>query len=416
MNVFCLYFVNIVFLTSALFAQTSRIDATQTIRAKRQINSKLTTSEQKKQIPLYKQFSALSATLHHVSLAQLPTPIQRLSKLEKVTEARNLFIKRDDITSPLFGGNKVRKLEFLLGDALNGNAQTILTRGCAGSNHAAATALHAQQIGLQTILYFLDQEPTAYLRRNLLLDFHAGAHILTFDTPAQVDAAIAQTGRELVALHKVPPYYIPGGGSNDVGIIGYINAALELQEQIEQGVMPEPDLIYVALGSGGTAAGLLLGIKLAGLKSKVVAVRVVSEKNPGDKEALVKNLCNQTIEYLTRHDQSFPQVTITDQDFTVNHDFFGNGYAVISEPVAQAVKLLKEYEQITLDGTYAGKAWAALINDLATQPIKDKIILFWDTFCAGEFKEKTNLVDYHQLPATLHPYFECELQPFDQGM
>ena len=393
-----------------------RIDATQNIRPKKLANSRLSTLEQKSMIPLYKKFPALCEKLPHVSLAQLPTAIQRMSKLEEIIGAKNLYIKRDDTTSQLFGGNKVRKLEFLLADALNGDARTVLTRGCTGSNHATATALHAQNLELESILCFLHQAPTEYLRRNLLLNLHAGAHIRIYDTPAQLDANLIAIGREHIAENGVSPYYIPSGGSNEVGVIGYINAALELKEQITQGLLSEPDLIYLPLGSGGTVAGIVLGLKLAGLKSKVIAVRVVSEKEPGDKDKLIKNLCTCATEYLTRFDQSFPQITITQDDFIINHDFFGDGYAHISEKAAHAIKLLKEHEQIILDGTYASKAFAALLHDLETQPIKDKVILFWNTFFSGDLKKITGQVDYHALPDTLHEYFECPLQQLDQGV
>lgn len=393
-----------------------RIDATQTIRQKKEINKNLSTKEQKEERPFFKHFPNLVQTLPHVTLAQLPTPIQRLNNIEKITGAKNLFIKRDDQTSPLFGGNKVRKLEFLFGDALNGQARTVLTRGCVGSNHATATALHAKKIDLETILCFVDQKPTAYLRRNLLLDYHAGAQILNYVTPAQIDADLVAIGRKHTNLYGISPYYIPSGGSNKVGVIGYVNAALELKDQISQGLLPEPDFIYVPLGSGGTAAGLILGLKLVGLKSKVIAVNTGAKKVKGEKEVLIKNLCQCTIEYLTRYDAQFPQVSISDEDFVVNYSFFDEGYAIISEPVAQTIKLLKEQEKITLDGTYAGKAWATLLHDLATQPIKEKTILFWNTFCSGDFKEITDKIDYHALPDTLHEYFECPLQPLDQGI
>lgn len=393
-----------------------RTEATQAIRQKKGIIKHLSTKEQKEKLPLFKLFSALTQTLPHVSLAQLPTPIQRLSNIERITGAKSIFIKRDDQTSPLFGGNKVRKLEFLFGDALNGQARAVLTRGCVGSNHATATALHAKKIGLEAILCFIDQKPTTYLRRNLLLNYHAGAQILNYVTPAQIDADLVVIGRMHADLYGISPYYIPSGGSNKVGVIGYVNAALELKDQITQGLLPEPDFIYVALGSGGTAAGLVLGLKLAGLKSKVMAISSVDKKAPGEKENLIKNLCRCTTEYLTRYDTKFPQVSISDEDFAVNYNFFGEGYAIISEPVAQTIKLLKEQEQITLDGTYAGKAWTGLLYDLSTQPIKDKTILFWNTFCSGDFKEITDKIDYHALPDTLHEYFECPLQPLDQGI
>lgn len=395
---------------------TQRIYATQKMRPKKEVNCRLTTSDQKKQIPLYKKFPGLCEKLPHVSLTQLPTPIQRLSKIEQLLDAKHLYIKRDDLTSYVFGGNKTRKLEFLFGDALNGDARTILTRGFVGSNHATSTALHARELNLQSILCFLDQEPTAYLRRNLLLDLHAQSALQVYDTPAQLDANLVAFGREHIAEHGLSPYYIPSGGSNEVGVIGYINAALELNDQISQGLLPEPDLIYVALGSGGTVAGLLIGLKLAGLKSKIIAIRVDAQNEPDYFLKKILNLCTQTTEYLTRFDPSFPAITITPDDFIINHDFLGKGYAIISEPVAQAIKLIKENEAIMLDGTYTGKTCAALLHDLATQPIKDKVILFWNTFFSGDLKNITDLVDYHELPDRLHEYFECPLQTLDQGI
>jgi D-cysteine desulfhydrase len=403
-----------VFFISAISAQ--RIDATQKMRPKKQINSKLSTPEQKKQIPLYKYFPALCEKLPHVTLTQLPTPIEHLSKLEKIIGTKNIFIKRDDLTSLLFGGNKTRKLEFLFGDALNGDARTILTRGFVGSNHAAATALHAQQLNLQSILCFIDQEPTAYLRRNLLLDFLAQAQFRIYDTPAQLDADLVAIGREHTAEYGLSPYYIPGGGSNEVGAIGYINAALELKDQITQGLLPEPDLIYVALGSGGTVAGLLIGLKLAGLKSKIVAICVDAQSESDYFLKKILTLCTQANEYLTSFDPLFPQISISPDDFVINHNFLGDGYAITSEPVAQAIKILNEHEQIMLDGTYTGKTCAALLHDLSTQSIKDKVILFWNTFFSGDLKNITDQVDYHGLPDRLHGYFECPLQLLDQGI
>lgn len=405
----------LMFAASSVYA-TERTGATQNIRKKEAPNIYLSTNEQKKNIPLYKNFPGLITTLPHVTLGQFPTPIQHLSNIEKITGAKNLFIKRDDQTSALFGGNTVRKLEFLLGDALNGNALTVLTRGCVGSNHATTTALHAQKIGLKTILCFADQKPTEYLRRNLLLNYHAGAQILNYTTPAQIDADLVAIGRTHVALYGISPYYIPSGGSNKVGVIGYVNAALELKEQIAQGLLPEPDFIYVGFGSGGTAAGLVLGLKLAGLKSKVIAISAVAEKSPHEKENLIKNLCLCTTEYLTRYDANFPKISLSLEDFVINHDFVGDGYALVSERITQAIKLLQEQEQIVLDGTYAGKAWTALVHDVTTQPIKDKTVLFWNTFCSSDFKDITSNIDYHALPSTLHEYFENTLQPFDQGV
>lgn len=409
------FFVCIIF-SIITYLNAFKTNATQTIRDRQIFDKRLSTPSQKKQLPIFRYFPSLIPAIPHVTLADLPTPIDRLKNIEIITGAKNIFIKRDDKTSNLFGGNKVRKLEFLLGEAIYGGAEVVLTRGCTGSNHATATALHAHKLNLKTILYFLHQKPTSYLQRNLLLNMHAQAQMLTFSTPAQIDAAIAQTSREIARMSNKPSYYIPGGGSNNVGILGFINAALELKDQINQGLLPEPDLIYVSLGSCGTAAGLIIGLKLAELKTKVVSVLVLPEKNTGDKQALIKKLCSDTIEYLTSIDQTFSSITINDNDIFIRNEQIGDGYAIPSKNTSNAIKMLKEQELITLDGTYSGKAFAALLHDLKTNDIKDKKILFWNTFFAENCASITKQIDYKILPKELHHYFVEPLSQYDEGL
>ena len=175
---------------------------------------------------------------------------------------------------PLYGGNKVRKLEFLFPDAVAHGADSLFTMGAAGSNHSAATAFWAHEKGLACTLFLRPQHRSYNVLYNLLLDKVVGATIVASETREERAAALVQSACAQRSERARLPYCIPIGGSTPLGIVGLVNAAFEVRDQVQQGLMPEPDYIYVALGSGGTAAGLILGCKLAGLKTRVKAVAV----------------------------------------------------------------------------------------------------------------------------------------------
>jgi D-cysteine desulfhydrase len=379
-------------------------------------------SEESKNLALFKAFTGLHKKLAYIELGQLPTPVQRLEKLEKAISFENIFIKRDDLTSPqsedgssLFGGNKVRKLEFLLADALRAEAETIVTLGAAGSNHALATAIYSQLLGLDCIIMLTPQQNASYVKRNLLLDLYYNPEIKAYETDAQRQVDIIKTSREYILNDKKSPYLIPVGGSNEIGAIGYVNAAFELKQQIKNGDLPEPDLIYVTAGSCGTASGLILGIKAAGLKSKVVAVRISGSHE--SKVKLITDLTTATNKYLNYLDPSFPIFEIKEgADFEVNDNFAGEKYAEITVDAAAAIKLLNLSENIKLDGTYTGKTFAALLSDVKTKKeLQNKNILFIDTYCSGDFEELTKTANYKNLPELLQLYFKVPLQTLDQG-
>jgi D-cysteine desulfhydrase len=205
---------------------------------------------------------------------------------------------------------------------------------------------------------------------------------------------------------------IPPGGSSPLGAVGFVNAAFELGEQVENGEIPEPDYIYVAAGSRGTAAGLILGLKAAGLKSRVVPVAVASKKfiNAG----AVVDLAAKTNSLLCSQDTSFPEFKFSEEDTGIRHEFFGERYALYTEEGMKAVELVKRTEGVKLEGTYTGKTFAALIADLRNGFLNDKVVLFWNTYNSSDFSSVTSVIDYHKLPRSFHRYFKQEVQPLDR--
>jgi len=363
-------------------------------------------------IPLIERYPLLKEKIPYVSLGNFPTPIEHLSKLEKEIGADHLYLKHDGLSGSTYGGNKIRKLEILLGDALEKGAKEVLTFGYAGSNHALATAVYAQKLGLKNTSILLAQPNAQYVRLNLLFSHVCGAEIHHFKN--EMAAYLPTT---LIFLRKKLkqgkiPYIIGPGGSSPLGTIGYVNAGFELKEQVASGLMPEPDKIILPLGTMGTAVGLTIGFKAAGLKTRVVSVRVADEKY-GNKEKFVK-LFRKTLALILSMDSSFPSVKITDDEVDIKHDFFGSQYARFTEQGMEAVDHVVKSEGIILDGTYTGKAMAALIDQVRGHGTKKEVTLFWNTYNAIDFYDAIEGIDYHQLPRSFHRYFEEDVQPLDR--
>ena len=363
-------------------------------------------------IPIFDNYPALKEKIPHIQLGEFPTPIRHLKELGKEIGADYLYLKHDGLSGPIYGGNKIRKLEFLLGDALRKGAKAVLTFGFAGSNHALATAVNAQRVGLHCISILLAQPNARYVQRNLFLSHVHGAEIHHFKN--KFTAYIPTTMILLPKRLKQGkfPYIIAPGGSSPLGIIGYINAAFELKEQITGGLVPEPDTIFVPFGTMGTAVGLTIGLKATGLKARLVPVRVVDE-HYGNKEKFIE-LFNRTRTLILSLDPSFPRMEIPDDEPAIQHDFFGGEYARFTEQGMAAIDLMAKSEGIQLEGTYTGKTMAALIDYAKDHGKKEEVILFWNTYNARDFSDAIKGIDYHQLPRGFHRYFEADVQLLDK--
>lgn len=365
----------------------------------------------KHSLALFRAYPGLADTLSWMPLADLPTPVEPMRKLAEELDEEDLFIKRDDLSGKLYGGNKVRKLEFLLAEAQARKATSVMTFGTAGSNHCLATAMYARKLGMEAISILSPQANTSLVGRNLLMGYHVGAELHHYNSEPQAERGAAWQTARRVGAGEQAPHLIRRGGSSPLGTIGFVNAGLELAEQIKHGELPEPDLLYVPLGTMGTAVGLSMGLAAAELTTRVVAVRVVDLAYGS--EAGFHKLFDSTATLLRKLDSNFPKLRWVDANVDFRHDQFGEKYAVYTEAGMEAVSLLKSTEGILLEGTYTGKAMAAMIADSLVGRLEGKVILFWNTFNSREFPAEAMERNYQRLPFPVQTYFEKPFQPLD---
>ena len=323
---------------------------------------------------MHHQPSILHHGLARVSLAFLPTPLEELANLRQYlgADCPRLFIKRDDQTGLATGGNKVRKLEFAIGDALAKGADTVITTGAVQSNHCRQTAAAAAKLGLKCILLLRGNEPQS-INGNLLLDKLLGADIRwsgkDHHAPGEIDQmleAIAVKAQE--RGHET--YIIPLGASNEIGAAGYIAAMEEAYHQLQQANITVDHIIFLS-GSGGTHAGMLLGAKLLNW-----SVRLEGILNSGfdTLPQTIHNLLQKTIDHY-----GF-RVTVTPHDVVLLPDAGTHAYGVITDIEREAIRTLAQTEGIIVDPVYTGRALAGLINRIRNKQYRpDETILFWHT-------------------------------------
>jgi D-cysteine desulfhydrase len=327
-------------------------------------------------LPLCERFAG-TKNLAHVTLGCFPTPVESMPELARVLGLQSFFVKRDDISGCAYGGNKVRKLEFLLGQALAESRRAVITFGAVGSNHVRATAVYGGQLGLQVHAVLAPQPSTPYLEANLLADREAGAHLHFVDSMSQALRRGAELRDEITLRDGVEPFVIPFGGTNARGTIGFVNAAIELHGQIEAGALPEPDFVYVPYGSTGTASGLAIGLAAVGLRTCVVGVRVVPAE--ATSPARTRRVMEEAVSLLRELDADFPLVNPESVGLEVRDGFLGDGYAAATAESLAAVALA-EANHIHIETTYTGKALAALVADARAGKLVGKTALFWNTY------------------------------------
>lgn len=326
-----------------------------------------------------------SVTLPAVALATLPTPVERLEALGKALHHVDLWVKRDDLTGHPYGGNKIRKLELLLGQALADGATCVATVGAVGSNHVLATAIHARQLGLRCTAITFPRPITPPVTRTILATASVGARFVHLPTAALVPCAIPAV-RAMAKLRGERMTWIAGGGSSPVGTVGYVGAALELAAQVRAGQLPEPAWIYVALGSGGTAAGLAAGLRLAGLATRIRAVRVVPGLVIGPRR--VAALANETLDLLAASGLPHAVPRVRAADIDVVEDQLGAGYGHATRGSSAAVRLVRDLEAVPVEETYTGKTIAALVVDLGSGRVApEEVALFWSTYGGNHVEE-----------------------------
>lgn len=286
-------------------------------------------------------------------------------------------MKNDGLFGHAWGGNKARKLEWILPDVLRKRRRTILTVGALGTNHGLATALYARELGIDTALALVDQPLDAHVARQLERIERCGAR--TYRTHGTV-----RTLASLPVIYAVhtdwrhlrPPYFLTVGGSSPLGAVGYVDAALELAGQVERGELPAPGHVVVALGSGGTAAGLVLGLALAGLDTQVVAVQV-NDRTPLSARRVVR-LARRTQRLLERRGAELPRVLLSRSAVQVETRWLGGGYGHPTAAAERAIELGRQ-EQLTLEPVYTGKTMAAMLELRERGELGDGPVLYWHT-------------------------------------
>jgi 1-aminocyclopropane-1-carboxylate deaminase/D-cysteine desulfhydrase-like pyridoxal-dependent ACC family enzyme len=309
-------------------------------------------------LPLIARFPAL-AGVPRVSLGTFPTPVQRVAALDAGAQ---LWVKRDDLTAPEYGGNKVRALEFLLAGVAPGD--TVLTVGGAGSTHVLTTAAHARRLGASTIAVRWRHD------RNPMADAVAARAEALCAQITTTRWAVAGLLRAVGVRLARSVHWVPAGGTSPLGILGQVNAALELAQQIVAGELPPVDRIVAPLGSGGTVAGLALGLSIGGVEATVVGARVAPRVVANRTRVL--SLAQRTARLIERlTGEHLPKPARVE----VVHEVYGGGYGRPTHEGDAAAAAMRSAAGLRLDATYSAKALAAVLGTRS----RDRV-LFWLTF------------------------------------
>ena len=332
-----------------------------------------------------------------MSLADLPTPVS-MRALTSGSKRHEITIKHDDVTAKDYGGNKLRKLEYLLQQASTKRAKRIATFGAVGSHHAIATAFYAKRAGFECTCFLSHQSMQPGLGD--ALRFHLQNETEIFRFGGDRKKRIASLRKHLQGRNA---WVVPLGGSSWQGTVGYVNAALELAAQIETGELPCPSRLYVALGTMGTAAGLALGFALAGIDIEIQAIRITVDRYAN--EPALDRLLRKTATMMRALDPGIPADLASHAKLNFRSDFMGDGYGRTDSVTDRAIALARDDLDLSLECTYSGKAMAALLHDLDEGV--DGPVLFWNTYSSRPMMvDKKIGPDFERIPKEFARYFD----------
>jgi len=330
----------------------------------------------RERLPLLARFPRLARRTPIVPLSAGPSPVARLSRLSDSLGAPDIWLKNDGLYGTVYGGNKPRKLEFVLADALRRKSKTVLTTGAIGTNHGLATALYGAHAGLNIGLLLTYEEPGPDTGLQLLRMADAGADIYYTRNHALTAAAAPYFIARYWLRDRRRPYVLGPGGSSSMGALGFVNAGFELAAQVAAGELPAPQSIVIPVGTGATAAGLLAGLRLAGLDSEVIGVAVT--RAPTAWPVAVSRLARNVTKLLAKRagDRNLARVRL--DGLHISRDWLGPGYARPSRLGAQALAMAADLENLTLDPVYTAKTMSAVIS-LAERSGARGPVLYWHT-------------------------------------
>jgi D-cysteine desulfhydrase len=305
--------------------------------------------------------------------------VKRLARLSETLGRDDVWLKNDGVFGTIYGGNKPRKLQFVLADAQRRRCRTVLTTGTIGTNHGLATALYAKELGLQTGLLLTYEEPSEETVKNLLRMAATGAHI-HYTRSYPLTAAVAPyfvASYWLRDQHK--PYLLGPGGSSVLASLGYADAAFELAEQVHAGEVPEPAWIVIPLGTGGTVAGLLAGLRLAGLDTRILAI--TATRAPTTWRLAVIRLARAVLHRIGKESGERETSRLRLEGLTIDRRWVGPGLGQASAQGDDAAAMLEDLEGLHLDPVYTAKSMAALIGRVKAGGLRGPV-LFWQTYNA----------------------------------
>jgi len=329
----------------------------------------------------------LLTSFPRVPLAHLPTPLEFLPNLTKQLGGPEIWVKRDDCTGLATGGNKTRKLEFSMGEALEKGADTIITVGAVQSNHVRQTAAAACKLGMKCEVLLehrvVDASELYRTSGNVLLDRIFGANLREFDKGTDFDAEMENVADEVRASGGVP-YIVPGGASNPVGALGYVGCGEELLQQFEEQDL-KIDRIVTATGSAGTHGGLVVGLRASGSDLPILGIGVNAPQDV--QEERVFNLACETAELVGK-----PGCVVR-EDIIADCNYIGPGYGEPTDSMNEAVLMLARLEGLLFDPVYSGKALAGMIDYVREGRFGDdeKIVFLHTGGSAGLFAYADNL-------------------------
>ncbi len=327
---------------------------------------------------LFEAYPALRQALPWTPIGRWPTPVTEARHFAERHGLRQLIVKREDLSHPECGGNKVRGLEFLLADAQRRGAETLITYGVTGSHHICRTAWHAARLGMRTVAIVIKQPHAPYVDDHLAIARRIGADyrrawLLTL--PPKLAWQILWPRRR---EDRHAAYFVPAGGTTPLSCMGHVNAGLELAEQVRSGVMPEPDHVYVALGSLGTAAGLLVGLRLAGMRTHIVGV-VTSHRWYATVGRWLR-VARRVHAMMRRLDDRVADIQLDRRSVSVIRTALGRGYAHKTDESVRLAEAFEANEGIPLDTTYTAKALHGMMQMIDARGTRDAVHLFWNTY------------------------------------
>lgn len=315
---------------------------------------------------IHERFPRTRETLPRIRICDLPTPVRPAPGL-----GDDVWLKDDALSADPWGGNKPRKLEWILAAAKARRFGTVVTFGGLGTNHGLATAIYARREGLECVLALADQPRDEHVERQLERLRASASRVYLTGSARRTALAVPYLALRHAQLRPPrPPYLLPPGGSSPLGAVGFVEASLELAAQVEAGELPEPRAVVVALGSGGSAAGLAAGLALAGLRTEVQAVLVNDQLRLTERS--VTRLARRTLALLARRGVD---VRVEPRPVRVIEGYMGAGYGHATPEAGEAQRLAAEAEGLKLDPVYTGKTLAAVLAGAAGRGP----LVFWNT-------------------------------------